>query len=74
MKEAEFVALLAIEGKTLEVEQNRFRWDYDWRSSKLHSCATVLGEDGLPIASSGWVQRRYYAVKSVIKRYYGDRG
>ena len=74
MKEDEFRALLALEGKQLQVEQQYFRWNYDWRSSKLHSLAVVIDEDGNRIMSSQWVQRRYYAIQSLIKRYYRDRG
>ena len=74
MKEAEFRALLAIEGLELEVEQTRFR-GADWRSSgwgKLHSMALIRDKDGgIPMRSS-YVTRRHYAIQSLIKRYYSE--
>lgn len=73
MKEAEFRALLAIEGLELHIEQQYFRWNYDWRSSKLHSLAVIKDKEGNRVMYTNWVQRRYYAIQNLIKRYYGDR-
>ncbi len=73
MKEAEFTALLAIEGKELHIEGSYFRVPF-WGAKMKHHTRAEIREAGEIILSTNWVQRRYYAVQSLIKRYYGDRG
>ena len=81
MKEAEFRALLAIEGRELEVESSYFRrWDLSDREYMRHTAARVIERHPTDphavtmIMGTNWVQRRDYAIKSLAKRYYRDRG
>ena len=80
MKEAEFRALLALEGLELDVDATYFRtWDLDSRSGKRHTSASIVRRDAdgfveETILRTDYVQRRDYAVKSLAKRYYSDRG
>lgn len=73
MKEDEFRALLKIEGLELETERTYFQsWDLDMRSGVCHTRARIVDGDGLQVMSTDWVQRRYYAIQSLIKRYYAN--
>lgn len=74
MKEDEFRALLKLEGRELITESTYFRtWDFDARSGVRHTLARVITEEGDTVMETDYVQRRYYAIQSLIKRYYGDR-
>ena len=78
MTEAEFRALLAIEGRELKIAVTYFRaWDLSDRDYVRHVSARVIEKHpeepmiDVVIVTTNWVRRRYYAVQSLIKRYYG---
>lgn len=79
MTEDEFVALLKVEGKELMVHRKyEPRWDLDDFSQRPIYLAEVVevSSDGdiTTIMRTPYVQRRYYAIQSLIKRYYDGRG
>lgn len=81
MKEAEFRALLAIEGLELEVESGYFRKaPYSSPTYARHVAAKIIKRHPTDahavtvVMCTNWVTRRYYAVQDLIKRYYRDRG
>lgn len=81
MKEAEFRALLAIEGKELEIESSYFRkWDLSDQEYVRYTAARVIERHPTNpyavtiVMATNWVKRRHYAIQSLIKRYYSDRG
>ena len=76
MKEKEFEALLAIEGKQLFIYQKRFRVprksSLEPFKTKLFTSATVFNAAGKRIVGSDFHPRRDYAIKVLVKKYYAD--
>lgn len=70
MTEKEFAALLALEGCRLAVKEAYFRTDRSPYEVVRHVNAVVYDSEGCVVCNSGYVRRRWYAVQSLIKRYY----
>ena len=72
MTEKEFRALLALEGRELEIKEGHFRSSFFPYKVVRHMNAVVSDKDGTVDISSGFVRRRWYAVQKVIEGYYDD--
>jgi len=79
MTEKEFEALLALEGRKLRVEPSMFRGKRKEGGGyglapyyRAYVYEEYADGEGRTIVSTDWVQRRYYAIQSLAKRYYGE--
>lgn len=72
MTEKEFRALLALEGRWLDIVVQHFRSTFSPYEVVRHVNAVVRDKDGTVDISSGFVRRRWYAVQKVIEGYYDD--